>query len=121
MAKCENESIKVYQKPTCSKCRSTLKVLKERGAEFETINYYETPLSALELKRLIGLLGVSPRELLRKDEQVYRDLGLRNKEIGDDQLIELMIANPDLIQRPIVVRGNKAILGRPPEKVEELL
>jgi arsenate reductase (glutaredoxin) len=121
MTKHENEAIKVYHKPTCSKCRSTVKILKERGVEFEAINYYETPPTAPELKKPSGLLGVSPRELVRKEEQVYRDLGLRNTEISDDQLIELMVANPDLIQRPIVVRGNKAILGRPPENVEELL
>jgi arsenate reductase len=116
-----SERITVYQKPTCTKCRSTLKILRERGAEFDSVNYYETPLTANQLRDLVKKLGISPRELLRKDEQVYRDLNLARREVSDDELIELMVANPDLIQRPIVVRGNKAVLGRPPESVEELL
>lgn len=116
-----SERITVYQKPTCTKCRSTLKILRERGAEFDAVNYYETPFSASQLRTLIKKLGISPRQLLRKDEQVYRDLNLARREASDDELIELMVANPDLIQRPIVVRGTKAVLGRPPESVEELL
>ncbi len=74
-----------------------------------------------ELRKLIDKLGIAPRELLRKGEQVYRDLKLGNRELSDDELIRLMVENPDLIQRPIVVRGNKAVLGRPPENVDELL
>jgi arsenate reductase (glutaredoxin) len=116
-----SEKITVYQKPTCTKCRSTLKILRDRGADFDVVNYYETPLTSNELRGLIKKLGISPRELLRKDEQVYRDLNLAKREVSDDELIELMLANPDLIQRPIVVRGSKAVLGRPPESVEELL
>ena len=116
-----SETITVYQKPTCTKCRTTLKILRERGAEFKSVNYYETPLTTHELRGLIKKLGIAPRELLRKDEQVYRDLNLARRELSDGELIELMVANPDLIQRPIVVRGNKAVLGRPPESVEELL
>ncbi|HSB09108.1 MAG TPA: arsenate reductase (glutaredoxin) [Blastocatellia bacterium] len=114
------DKIKVYQKPTCSKCRETIGILKSRDAEFETINYYERPLSAAELRRLIKKLGVSPRDLLRKGEQVYRDLELAKRQLSDDQLIEIMIEHPDLIQRPIVVRGTKAVLGRPPQNVDEL-
>jgi arsenate reductase len=116
-----SEKIKVYQKPTCSKCRTTIGILKERGAEFESINYYEKPISADELRRLIGKLGIAPRDLLRKGEQVYRDLGLAKRDLSDDELVELMVENPDLIQRPIVVKGARAILGRPPENVEQLL
>ena len=70
---------------------------------------------------MINKLGISPRELLRKGEQVYRDLNLKDREMSDDELIEIMVENPDLIQRPIVVRGNKAVLGRPPENIEQLL
>jgi arsenate reductase (glutaredoxin) len=116
-----SERIKIYQKPTCSKCRATLRILKDRGAEFDSINYYETPLSVEELRGLIGKLGVSPRDLLRKDEQVYRELKLSHRDFTDDELISLMVENPDLMQRPIVVSGNRAVLGRPPENVEELL
>ncbi|MFP5261929.1 MAG: arsenate reductase (glutaredoxin) [Blastocatellia bacterium] len=115
------ERIKIYQKPTCSKCRTALGILTERGAEFDVINYYETPLSVEELRGLIGKLGVTPRELLRKDEPVYRELNLGGRDLSDDELIRLMAENPDLMQRPIVVRGNRAVLGRPPENVEELL
>ena len=78
-------------------------------------------LTAVELRDLIQKLGISPRDLLRKGEQAYRDLKLKDRELSDDELIDIMVENPDLIQRPIVVRGNKAVLGRPPENVQELL
>ncbi len=115
------DKIRVYQKPTCSKCRTTLGILRERGVEFDAVNYYETPLGARELRELIDKLGISPRELMRKDEQVYRDLQIGKRDLSDEELIALMIENPDLIQRPIVVRGDRAVLCRPPENVEELL
>jgi arsenate reductase len=115
------DKIKVYQKPTCTKCRETLGILKERGAEYEAINYYENRLTVAELRELVTKLGVSPRELLRKGEEVYRELKLGQREMSDDELIELMVENPDLMQRPIVVRGKKAVLARPPANVEELL
>lgn len=114
-------TIKVYQKPTCSKCRSTLKILNERGVQFEPINYFETGIKPAELADLIAKLGVSPRDIVRKEEQVYRDLGLSKREVSDEELIALMCQHPDLIQRPIVVKGKKAVLGRPPENVEKLL
>ena len=116
-----SDTIKIYQKPTCSKCRETLGILKECGVEFESINYYETPLNVEELRGLVNKLGISPRDLLRKGEQAYRDLGLGQREVSDDELIKLMVENPDLMQRPIVVRGDKAVLARPPANVEELL
>lgn len=115
------DKIKIYQKPTCTKCRTTIGILKDRGVDFDSINYYENPLSAVELRRLIDKLGIEPRELLRKDEKIYRDLDLARRQIPDDELISLMVENPDLIQRPIVVKGDKAVLGRPPETVEDLL
>ena len=98
-----------------------MSILKQSGAEFERINYYEQRLTAAELGDLIRKLGVSPRDLLRKGEQVYRDLKLKDRELSDSELIDIMVENPDLIQRPIVVRGDKAVLGRPPESVQELL
>jgi len=116
-----SEKIKIYQKPTCTKCRMTIGILKDRGVAFDSINYYEDHLSADELRTLIDKLGIEPRELLRKDEKIYRDLDLARRQISNDELIRLMVDNPDLIQRPIVVKGNKAVLGRPPESVEELL
>jgi arsenate reductase len=116
-----SEKIKVYQKPTCSKCRTTIGILKDRGVDFDAINYYENRLTSDELRKLIDKLGIEPRELLRKDEKVYRDLDLSRREVSDDELLELMVQNPDLIQRPIVVKGQKAVLARPPENVEDLL
>jgi len=115
------DQIKIYQKPTCSKCREAIGILKERGVDFEAINYYETPLDAERLRELIEQMGIAPRELLRKGEQVYRDLNLGKREVSDDELIRLMVEHPDLIQRPIVVRGNKAVLARPTENLKELL
>lgn len=116
-----SDKITVYQKPTCSKCRETLGLLRERGVEFEAVNYYERPVTADELRGLLEKLGLSPRDILRKDEPIARSLGLRNREVPDDELIRLMVENPDLIQRPIVVRGDRAVLGRPVANVEELL
>jgi arsenate reductase len=115
------DKIVVYQKPTCSKCRSAIKILRERGADFEAINYYEVALEPGELAGLIAKLGIKARDLLRKDEQVYRDLKLGQRELSDAELVNLMVEHPDLIQRPIVVRGDRAVLARPPEAVEEIL
>ncbi len=115
------DEIKVYQKPTCSKCREALKILREEGVTFEAINYYEKPLDAGQLRELITKLGISPRDLLRKGEQVYKDLVIGRRDLTDEQLIELMVEHPDLIQRPIVARGDRAVLARPAENLKELL
>jgi arsenate reductase len=98
-----------------------LRLLKERGAEFEAINYFETPLSETDLRVLLKKLRLRAREILRKDEPVARQLNIGKKEFSDEELIRLMAKNPDLIQRPIVVRGDQAVLGRPPENVQKLL
>jgi arsenate reductase len=111
------DQIVIYQKPTCSKCRATLSLLKESGEEFESINYYETPLTIDKLRELIQKLNMPVRDLLRKDEPSAGNLGAAS----DDEIIKAMMENPDLIQRPIVVRGSKARLCRPPESVMELL
>jgi arsenate reductase len=96
-------------------------LLRDRGVEFEAVNYYESPLGEAELRELIDKLGIGPRELMRKEEQIYRDLQIGKRDLPDEELIRLMVENPDLIQRPIVVRGQRAVLGRPPENVEQLL
>jgi arsenate reductase len=116
-----SDKITVYQKPTCSKCREAMGILKERGIEFEAINYYETPVTKEELQGLLDKLGISPRQLLRKSEEVFRALHLNENQISDEGLIDLMVQYPDLMQRPIVVRGDKAVLARPAENVCELL
>ena len=97
------------------------RLLRESGIDFEKVNYYLEPLTKKKLKELIGKMNISARELLRTSEQVYRDLGLAKKQPSDDELIDLMIKNPDLIQRPIVERGERAVLGRPVENVKALL
>lgn len=111
------EKITIYQKPTCSKCRATLAILKDSGVEFESVNYYETPLTEENIRDLLDKLNLSLRDILRKDEPLAKDLG----SVSDDALIKIMVENPDLIQRPIVVRGDTARLCRPPENVNELL
>jgi arsenate reductase len=115
------EKVTVYQKPTCNTCRTTLKLLRERGVEFEAINYYEQPLTAGEFKKLLDKLGLAPRDVLLGKEPLARELGLSKRELSGDELIKLMVKNPDLIQRPIVVRGDQAVLCRPAEDVEKLL
>jgi arsenate reductase (glutaredoxin) len=115
------DKITVYEKPTCTKCRELDKRLRERNIDFSKVNYYIEPLSKKKLKELLGKLNMSPRELLRKSEPVYRELGLAKDEFTDDQIISLMVQHPDLIQRPIVERGDRAVLGRPTQNVEALL
>jgi arsenate reductase (glutaredoxin) len=97
------------------------RLLRESGVDFEKVNYYIEPLSKQKLTELIRKMNISPRELLRTSEQVYRDLGLAKKQLSDGELIDLMIKHPDLIQRPIVERGKRAVLGRPVENVKPLL
>ena len=115
------KKLTVYQKPTCSKCRTTLRLLKECGVEFEAVNYYETSFTEADLRALLKKLGLTAREILRKDEPVAKRLGIGKKDFSDEELIALMAKHPDLIQRPIVVRGDQAVLGRPSENVEKLL
>ena|SRR6266404_9461548 len=97
------------------------KLLRESGVDFEKVNYYNQPLTKKKLAELIRKLKIKPRALLRTSESVYRELGLSKDEFTDDEITSLMIKYPDLIQRPIVERGNHAVLGRPVENVKALL
>ena len=97
------------------------KFLRERGVDFSKVNYYIEPLTKKKLTELVRKMNISPRELLRKSEPVYRELGIATGEFTDAQLISLMVEHPDLMQRPIIERGERAVLGRPTENVEELL
>jgi arsenate reductase len=97
------------------------KLLRESGVAFDKVNYYLEPLSKKKLTELVRKMGIKPRELLRKSEPVYKELGLADKEVSDSELIALMVEHPDLMQRPIVERGDRAVLGRPTENVKELL
>ena len=96
------------------------KILIENGVDFDKVNYYIKPFSKSKLKTLIKKLNLSPLELLRKNEAVYKNLNIKNKNYTNEQLIDLMISNPDLVQRPIVEKGDKAILARPAERIKEL-
>ena len=95
--------------------------LRESNIDFTQVNYYLEPLSEKQLRELIRKMGINPRDLLRTSETIYRELELRNKELSDDEVISLMVKHPDLMQRPIVERGDRAVLGRPVENVKELL
>jgi arsenate reductase (glutaredoxin) len=115
------DEITVYEKPTCTKCREMNKFLVEQGIDFSKVNYYIEPLGEKKLRDLIKKMGIKPRELLRSSEAIYRELGLGKKDFSDDEIISLMGEHPDLIQRPIVERGSRAVLGRPTENVKDLL
>ena len=97
------------------------KLLRESGVDFEKVNYYNQPLTKKKLTELIRKMKIKPRDLLRTSESVYRELGLGKDEFTDNEIISLMVEHPDLIQRPIVERGNRAVLGRPVENVKALL
>ena len=111
----------IYHNPRCSKSRQTLALLEKKGVKPHVIKYLETPPSAKELTELIRALGIPPRELLRKSEADYKTLGLGDKTLSDKALISAMVKAPKLIERPIVVKGKSAVLGRPPENVIALL
>jgi len=111
----------IYHNPRCSKSRQTLALLEERGVSPEIVLYLETPPSEAGLRGLLDKLGLSARELMRKGEDVYKEKGLGDASLSDDQLIAAMLAHPKLIERPIVVSGERAVLGRPPENVLDLL
>ena len=113
-------SVKIYHNPKCSKSRATLALLEEQAVEAEVVKYLETPPTKEELKALLKMLGLPARELMRTKEEIYKELGL--KEVEDEEaLIEAMVANPKLIERPIVVKEGKAVIGRPIENVVALL
>lgn len=113
--------VTIYHNQRCSKSRCTLDLLREHGVEPQVINYLETPPTAEELDRLLELLGLQPRQLMRRGEAPYRELNLDNPELSREALLAAMVANPILIERPIVVNGDRAALGRPPEQVLDVL
>ena len=114
-------TVTIYHNPRCSKSRATLALLEAHGVKPKIVDYLKTPPSAAELKAILRKLGLKPRDILRTGEPVYAELGLEDRELDDDALIALMVKNPILIERPIVVAGNKAAVGRPPENVLAIL
>jgi arsenate reductase len=113
--------ITIYQKPTCTTCRQALQMLKDSGKPFTAINYYERAFTKGQLKSLIKKTGLSPRDVLRTKEEIYKELGLAKKSLSDDELLDLMVKHPDLIQRPLAEKGEKAILARPADSIKKLL
>jgi arsenate reductase (glutaredoxin) len=113
--------ITIYQKPTCTTCRQVYKTLKDSGVDFDSVDYYVDPIPKAKIKELLKKMGISAEELLRKKEDVYKKLAIEQKDLSDDEIVELMARHPDLIQRPIVEKGNKAILARPAERIKEIL
>ncbi|GAB1256720.1 arsenate reductase (glutaredoxin) [Aurantivibrio plasticivorans] len=111
----------IYHNPRCSKSRQTLALLEEQGIKPTIVEYLETPPNESEIKTLVSQLGITPRELLRKGEDAYKDNNLKNPDLSDDDIIAFMAKYPKLIERPIVVKGKKAALGRPPENVLTIL
>lgn len=111
----------ILHNPRCSKSRQTLTILEEHGISPQIKLYLESPPSAQELKSILGKLGIDARQLLRKGEDAYKELALANTELSDEALIKAMVAHPKLIERPIVIKGESAVLGRPPENVNALL
>jgi arsenate reductase (glutaredoxin) len=114
-------TLTVYEKPTCTTCRKLHALLTERGIDFESVRYHVTGLEEPELRELLRKLGTGPREILRTREPLVKELGLDAPGVGDERLIAEMLAHPELVQRPIVVRGERAVLARPIERALELL
>ncbi|BDQ03424.1 MAG: arsenate reductase [Ignavibacterium sp.] len=114
------QKITIYEKPTCTTCRKVSKALTEAGIDFEKVNYYIEPFSKKKLYEILKKMNMKPSELLRKNDDAYRKLKAKIEKLSEDEILSLMIENPDLVQRPIVEVGNKAILARPPEKIKEL-
>lgn len=114
-------SVTIYHNPKCSKSRQTLQLLQERNIQPEVVQYLDTPPDAETLIYIMDLLGLEPRQLMRTGEAAYRDNNLADQSLTRNQLVQAMIDNPVLIERPIVVAGNRARIGRPPEKVLEIL
>lgn len=111
----------LYHNTRCSKSRGALELLQSRGIEPEVVYYLETPPSPAQLRELLRMLGLPARELLRKGEDEYRTLGLDDPSLSEEALIEAMARHPKLIERPVFVHGGRAVIGRPPERVLELL
>ena len=111
----------IYHNPRCSKSRQTLTLLQENGVEPTVVLYLEAQPSAATLAALVKKLGISARELLRKGEDAYKSQGLSDPSLSEKTILDAMATEPKLIERPIVVKGNRAVLGRPPENVLELL
>lgn len=115
------EKITIYHKPTCSKSRQGLNYLQEKGVECEVVKYYDTPLTKNKLKALLKKMDMKPLELLRKKEKAYKELDFKNNKYSNDQIIDFMIKDPSLMERPIIEKGEKAVVARPTERIDEVI
>ena len=116
----EAMSIVIYHNPRCSKSRQGLEIVENSSKEFEVVKYLDNTPSEEELKEIISLLDISPIQLVRKNEQVWKD-NFKGKDLSESEIIKAMVDNPKLIERPIVINGNKAVIGRPPETIKEII
>ena len=114
-------TIRIFHNPRCSKSRTTLALLQDQGIEPEITLYLQDPPDADELRSILEMLGLEARQLMRKGEAEYREQGLADQSLGEDQLIEAMVKTPKLIERPIVLNNGRAAIGRPPESVLDIL
>jgi len=112
--------IKIYHNSRCSKSRCGLDFLKETGKEFKIVKYLEEVPSKKELKEILKKLGIKPIDLVRKNEKIWKE-NYKGKDLSDDEIIKAMVENPKLIERPIVINGDKAVVARPTEKIKEIL
>lgn len=112
--------IKIYHNPRCRKSREGLQILEESGKDFEIVKYLENTPTKEELSDIINLLGIKPIDLVRKNESIWKE-NYKNKQLSDNEIITAMVENPKLIERPIVVNKNKAIVGRPPESIKKII
>ncbi|MBI4711013.1 MAG: arsenate reductase [Candidatus Omnitrophica bacterium] len=113
--------ITIYQKPTCSTCKEVYQILKESNAEMEAVDYFTDPIPKAKLRELIQKIGLPVEELIRKKDQLFQDLRLGEKKLTEGQWLDLLAIYPDLLQRPIVEKGDKAIVARPARKIREFL
>jgi len=116
----KKETITIYYNPRCSKCRNTVALVQEQGYNTELIEYLVTPLSKIELQSLLKKLGMKPHELIRTGEAIFKEQ-YAGRTLSDDEWLDAIVAHPVLMERPVVVRGNKAVIARPPENVLPLL
>lgn len=114
-------STRIYLNPNCSKCRLSLQLLDDNGIKPDVTEYLNQPPSADELSQILDLLSITPRELMRQHEAPYKELNLADESLSRDALIQAMVDNPILIERPIVIHNGKATIGRPPEKILDIL
>ncbi len=116
-----SDKVQIFYNPKCSKCRLTMDILNDKGVKTTVVEYLNTTPDMAELSKVLDLLDIEPRELMRKHEAPYKENNLDNPNLSREQLIQAMIDNPILIERPIIINGNKATIGRPPEKVLDIL